>query len=486
MAPNLIGNIMNCRLMTLLVGIILLTACSREAGVEEMQQPETVPVKLSVNTRATNDPNSVNQDQTFSSLAIYLYSGDVNTVPEQAALVPSFPAAITREIPIQTRPGQKWLYVIANYAGKTFRKADGSLFTLSTTTTRQELESLTTESSSGFAPASLLMVGMQTFTVASGDNGRLLDLTLRRLQARVDVHVYKGVNFGANTVTLEYIKLRNQVRNSEVKFDYSATTPQMTTSPMFYEQNVSNTSALSSYANGTILQPANAKATFYSYQNLVTVFSPVQVTAPSLEIKLNSGGNGYTYKGYITDNNQTANKYSLLQNNVYQVLAVLDINSKITLNVNVLPWNQQDIGYKRPITADDFSFGPWGSSWGGTNAKTMNTNVGGLEDAVFQFQLKAPFGAAWTATLTNGLDFGFTPSTAGLSTQAVSSGFTNPGSASVIAVRASKRWTGDARDTEFYITVEGTEIPINPIIGTQRRYPGTDTRIKITQVASYN
>lgn len=61
----------------------------------------------------------------------------------------------------------------------------------------------------------------------------------------------------------------------------------------------------------------------------MTAFSPVQVTAPALEIRLNSGGNAYTYKGYITDNNQTINKYSLLQNNVYQVLAILDINSKI-------------------------------------------------------------------------------------------------------------------------------------------------------------
>ena len=116
----------------------------------------------------------------------------------------------------------------------------------------------------------------------------------------------------------------------------------------------------------------------------------------------------------------------------------------------------------------------------------MNTNVGGLEDAVFQFELKAPYGAAWSATLTNGLDFAFTPSTAGLASQAVSYGFANPGSPYVIAVRASKRWTGNARDTEFYISVEGNEIPINPMIGTQRRYPGTDTRIKITQVASYN
>lgn len=477
---------MNCRLIIILTGIFLLMSCAKESGLEEVQRPENISIKLAVNMQGVSDPNSVNQDQAFTSLAIYLFGNDANAAPEQAVLVPSFPAAIMREIPIETYPGQKWLYVVANYVGKTFRKADGSVFTLSTATTRQQLESLTTESSGGFDPVSLLMVGIQTFTVVSGDNGRRIDLILRRLQARVDVHVYKGVNFGSNTVTLEYIKFRNQVRNSEVKFDYSAATPQMTSSPMFYEQNVSNTSVLTSYVNGTVLQPANAKAIFYSYQNLVTAFSPVQVTAPSLEIKLNSGGNAYTYRGYITDNNQTVNKYSLLQNNVYQVLAILDINSKITINVNVLPWNQQNIEYERPITAGDFSFGPWGSSWGGTNAKTMNTNVGGLEDTVFQFELKAPYGAKWIATLTNGLDFAFTPSTAGLATPAVSYGFTNPGSPYVIAVRALKRWTGSARDTEFYITVEGNEIPINPVIGTQRRYPGTDTRIKITQVASYN
>lgn len=477
---------MNRRLINIWAGILLLAACSREAGLEEAQLPEYVPIKLAINTRAANDPNSMNQDQTFSSLAIYLFGSDVNAAPEQAALVPSFPAVMTREIPIETQPGDKWLYIVANYTGKTFKQANGSIFTLSTTTTRQQLDNLTTESSSGFSPASLLMVGRQALTIVSGDNGRQIDLQLRRLQARVDVHVYKGTNFGSNAVALEYIKLGNQVRNSEVKFDYSASTPQMPSSPMYYEQTVTNTSSLTPYINGTILRPGDAEAIFYSYQNLVTVFSPVQVTAPYLEIKLNSNSNTYTYKGYITDNNQTSNKYSLLQNNVYQVLALLDINSKITLNVNVLPWNQQNIEYERPVTSNDFVFSPWSNSWGGNNAKTMNTNAGGLEDAVFQFELKAPFGAAWTATLTNGLDFRFTTSTAGLSSPAVSSGFTNSGSPEFIAVRASKRWTGEARDTEFYITVEGNEIPINPVIGGQRRYPGTDTRIRITQVASYN
>lgn len=477
---------MNNRLIIILVSTLLLGSCTQESDTSDGFRTEDVLMNLYVNTMAVNDPASVNQDQSFSSLAIYLYNNDAAFTLEKSALLPTFSPITSKDIPVQVKAGTKILYLIANYSGKTFKLSNGTTLTLSTTTTKQQLDDIITESNVGLLPGSLLMVAKQQMTIAPADNGSSIGIALRRLQARVDVHVYKGLNFGSNVVTLESITLHNQVLNSEVKFDYNVNTAQMLTSPIFNAQLVSNNSVLFSYVNGTVLQPLNSQAIFYSYQNLVTVFSPLQVTAPYLEIKIKSNGTGYTYKGYITDNNQTSNKYSLLQNNVYQILAVLDVDSKIVLNVNVLPWNQTNIEYEKPITANDFSFGAWGTSWGGLNGKTMNTNVGGLEDAVFQFELKAPIGAAWSATLTNGLDFGFTSSTAGTTTPTVSGGFTSIGSPYLIAVRASKRWTGDSRDTEFYITVEGNEIPINPVIGTQRKYEGTDTRIKIKQVASYN
>lgn len=477
---------MKNRLIILLSSTLIWGACTQETVNEDTFQPESVSVNLSVSTLAVNDPISIDQDQSFGSLAIYLYNNDASFTLERSALLPSFTPITSKDIPLQTQVGTKILYLVANYAGKTLKLNNGSALTLTTTTSKQDLDNIMAESSGGFSPTSLLMVGKQTITIAPGDNGRIVNVMLRRLQARVDVHVFKGVNFGSNVVTLESITLHNQVLNSEVKFDYAVNGAQMLTSPMFSTQLVSNNSVLSPYVNGTVLQPVNAKANFYSYQNLVTVLSPLQVTAPYLEIKLNSNGVGQTYIGYLTDANQTTYKYSLLQNNVYQILAVLDVDSKIVLNITVLPWNETNIEYERPITANDFSFGAWGTSWGGLNGKTMNTNVGGLEDAVFQFELKAPIGASWTATLTNGLDFGFTSSTAGTTTSTVSSGFTSIGAPYLIAVRASKRWTGVSRDTEFYVTVEGNEIPINPMIGTQRRYEGTDTRIKIKQVASYN
>lgn len=477
---------MKYRLIILLLSILLLGACNQEAVIDDGAQTDNVSVNISVSTLAVNDPASINQDQSFGSLAIYLYNNDASFTLERSVLLSSFAPITTKDIPLKTQIGTKILYLIANYTGKTLKLSNGNSLTLTANTSKQDLDNLVTESSGGFSPASLLMVGKQTITIASTDNGKITNALLRRLQARVDIHVFKGTNFASNNVTLESVTLHNQVLNSEVKFDYTVNTAQMLTSPMFNAQSIANSDALSTYINGTILQPINAKAHFYSYQNLVTVFSPLQMTAPYLEVKVNSNGVGYTYTGYLTDNNQTTNKYSLLQNNVYQVLAVLDVAPKMTLNLTVLPWNQTNIEYERPITANDFSFGAWGTSWGGLNGKTMNTNVGGLEDAVFQFELKAPVGAAWTATLTNGLDFTFTSSTAGTTTPTVSSGFTKVGVPALIAVRAAKRWTGSSRDTEFYITVEGNEIPINPVIGTQRLYEGTDKRIKIKQVASYN
>lgn len=473
------------RLIIILTGALLLGSCQQRVESDSGLGSRTLSLNLSVSTMAINDPSAIDQDNTFSSLAIYLFDNDAASTLEQSLLLPSFSSIGSKEIPVKGREGIKILYVIANYVGKTFKLTDGSTLTLSSATTRQQLDNIITESSAGFTPDALLMVGKQTVVMTAANNGALIDVALRRLQARVDVHIFKGANLLSSIVTLESVTLYHQVLNSEVKFDYTIQSAQMLTSPIFNNQTISNSFVLLPFVAG-ILHPTDAKARFYTYQNLAT--SPAQVSAPYLEIKLSIAGllGVRTYKGYLTDDNQTTNKYSLLQNNVYQITATLDIDSKIIINTTVLPWDKTNIEYERPITADDFSFGAWGTSWGGINGKTMNTNVGTLEDAVFEFELKAPVGAAWTASLTNGLDFSFASSTSSTTTATVSSGFTAIGSPYLIAVRANKRWTGESRDTEFYITVQGKEIPINPIVGLARKYEGSETRIKIKQVASYN
>lgn len=476
---------MKNRFIILLLTVIIVGACTKkESGGEDIEQG-VVSMNLLVSSAVSDDPMSINQDQTFSSLAIYVFNTDATFSLYESVLLPSFSPIKIKDIPVKSVSGNKILYLIANYQGKTFKTSNGNSFSLTASTTKQQLDNLITESVSGFNSGSLLMVGKRMLEIIPENNGATFSVALHRLQSRIDVHLYKGANFGSNTLTLKSVTFHNQVLNSKIDFDYAINTPQMLNSPMFMEQTVVSNAEILPYT-GTALLPINSQAIFYSFQNLVYNSSPLQSTAPYLEIVASSNGADYTYRGYITDNNQTANKYSLLQNNLYQITGILDVDSKIALNLSVLPWGKTNIEYERPITSNDFSFGAWGTSWGGLNGKTMNTNIGGLEDAVFQFELKAPIGAAWTATLTNGLDFAFTSSTAGTAVNAVSKGYANVGTQYLIAVRASKRWTGASRDTELYITVEGREININPIVGSQRIYQGSDTRIKIRQITSYN
>lgn len=201
---------MKNRLITLLLSTLIWGACIQETVNDGTFQSERVSVKLSINTLAANDPMSVNQDQTFGSLAIYLYNNDASFTLEKSALLPSFASISSKDIPLQTQVGTKILYLVANYAGKTLRSSNGSILTLSTTTSKQELDNMITESSTGVSPASLLMVGKQAITIAPGDNGKIVNVALRRLQARIDVHVFKGVNFGSNVVTLESVTLQDR------------------------------------------------------------------------------------------------------------------------------------------------------------------------------------------------------------------------------------------------------------------------------------
>ena len=476
---------MKYRLSILFLSALLLSACIKEGGWVDISTTKSIGVVLSINTLAANDPVSVDQDQTFGSLAIYLFNNDATFSTDKVMLLNSFSSVNAMDIPIVSIPGAKVMYLIANYTGKTFKLTDGTPIALGATTTKQQLDDIITEIATGFSPNALLMLGKKEITITPADDGALFNVLLRRMQARIDLHVYKGPNFGTNTIELVSVKLNNQILNSDVDFDYTVNTPQMLASPMYNSQVIANVVPLLPYVAGTVLDPSSTDARFYSYQNLVTIQSPIQTTTPNLELTIHVNGVPETYKGYFTDNNQLTNKYSLLQNNVYQILAILDTDSKIVLDINVIPWNQKDIEHNRPITSDDFEFGAWGTSVGGINGQVMHSNIGEIKDAVFEFELKAPIGAAWTATLTNGLDFAFASSTTGTGIPTVSQGVTDIGSPSIIAVRGLKRWSGVSRETEFYITVNGNEVPINPIIGADRLYEGTDTRIKIKQVASF-
>lgn len=474
--------------------LLAFSGCTQE---EESPETTSPTLNISVSTRSTQDPMAINNDNTFQSLAVYIFNNTdpIGGISEQFTLVPALSPnnQTTWNQSFHVSTGTKTIYVIANYAGTTLLNPDGSTLTLSSTTSRAQLNAATAQNNTGFTPASLVMVGQQAATVNTANMNASVTIPVSHLQARVDVHVFKGPNIGAGTVTLQSVTLNNQVLNSTIAYTYNPATAQMPATPLLNNQTIASTATIAPYVQGTTITPANAHALFYSFQNLVPNATPLPSSAPSITITALMNGVQHTYTGVLTDASLPAYPYCLLQNQVYQVTAVIDLKAQLSLSLSVLPWNETSINYNRPITSSDFSFGPWGTCWGGTNAKTMNTNVGGIEDAAFSFTLNAPAGAQWTATLTNGLDFSFVPSALSVllngaisPNTGVSKGTTRSGIPYLIAVRALKPWVGNILSTQLYITVEGQEIPINPVVGSGFKYPGTATRITIMQVASYN
>ncbi|WP_148335697.1 hypothetical protein [Bacteroides neonati] len=473
-------------LLSAVLVILGFSSCSDEPELAKSDAP--IHVNLGISTRSTSpDPASQGSDDTFKSLAVFVYNAAdvVGAPPEKQFLSTSFvPAdlnAWSYSFQFEAQ-GTRIFYVIANYDGSVLKRTDGTVVTLSPTTPRNVLDDLVVENASGFISNQLLMVGKQEITLTTADRDVSISIPLRRLQARIDVYVTRAPNLENTLLTVQSVQLIGQVLNSEVKFTYDPVTASMLASPNLATPTVVAASDdVPVYDPGATLDAASAKAIFYSYQNLVSPITTIQ-----LKVNVLIGSTPHTYTATLASPTSTPPKQSLMQNTVYKVVAILNQEVDIKLNLTPQPWDKSDINYRRPITTSDFTFGAWGTSWGGLNAKTMNTNIGGLEDAAFSFELKAPEGANWVATLTNGLEFEFASTTSGINVTGVTSGVARAGIPYLIVVRASKRWVGLTHDTELYVTVEGVEIPINPVEGSGFHYPGTATRIKITQVASYN
>lgn len=441
-------------------------------------------IGITVSTRAATDNMGWAGDNKFITLAIYIFDNTTGVL-EASQLSTDLPND-TKSFSYKVATGTKSVYVIGNYEDKVLKRTDNSPITINESTTKSQLDDMIVESFSDFAPESLLMIGKEIVSLTPTDHNKNVNIAMHHLQARIDVHLFKGEKIASKDVVIESITLHNQILNSEVEF--GASTPIMLPYPSYANRatSFSPSQPLTTLPLTPSITPDNAMAIFYSYQNLLSTPGVTTASTARLEVVAKIDGQPFTFNSFITDNSQTLNKYDLRQNNIYAITGILDIDPKINLNLIVLPWNISNISIDRPITTDDFIFAPVALNWGGDNGKVVYTNSANVEDAAFTFELKAPEGASWRATLTNGLHFAFAPTTSGVATNCVSSGYTRPDIPYTIAVKAISRWVGVLRDTEFYITVEGREIDINPLVGGLRKYEGTDTRIIIKQVASKN
>lgn len=434
-----------------------------------------------IRTTPKEEKLTLGGDDSFSSLALYIFN-KADQRCEYSELIPEFTPQRLKELSrsVNVSPQTKIIYAIANYndPDKTFSTPVTSALTL------EQLENLTV-SGSVFSGNSILMVGKKEVPINS--EYVVAEIPMQRLAARLDIYMFKNQELAQSTVTVTSVEFRNQVLTTYGN-------PDRVTMPADAKmQNVT----VPITENGTLqpmpsdlseIIPANAKASFYTYRNMVPDGKP-DANTPYIRITALFDGISYTYRGYLTDQGQTTNKYSLLHNTVYRVMAMLDHpDNQLVIQTTPYPWSvvSSEIGHE--VTEGDYRLQPFnGNDTGATTGVVQFPYIWEGEArnetsyADYSFSLTAPAGAVWTATLTNGLDFTFGTAGSVAGTPAVSKGIARD-AAYEIKIGAAKPWNGTAKRTLFYITVDGVKLKINPFQNGTRPFPGdNDTDILISQ-----
>lgn len=462
-----------------------LVSCSSTDSITPDEEIEK-DASLNFEVRAgAADPLVKGGDGGFSSLALFIFNKTTG-YREYSELIPNFTPAVLQELSrtVNVSGQTKIIYAIANYndPAKTFSTPITAQLTMA------QIEALTVSNPTGFTDTNILMIGKQEVVINSPYV--TVELPMERLVARLDVYMYKSADAASNLVEVTSIELDNQVLNSRCQYQNTVMISPVTKTNVLRTITANTTLATPPTDLSTVI-PANAHTSFYSYQNIAaSSTTPNDAITPFLKVVVKTNGISHTYKGYITDNGQTTNKYSLMRNNVYRVMAVIGkLTNEITIKTTIYPWSNTTSQIGHGVKDTDYVLAPFnGNNAGATTGIVQfpymlnGVGINGTSYASYSFKLTAPLGAVWTATLTNGLDFSFnsTGTTAGKT--AVSTGIARTDEYE-IKVGALKSWGGTNRTTFMYITIDGIKLKINPIVtGTTRKFPGTnDTDILITQ-----
>lgn len=463
--------------LQLFVMTLLLYSCSENETPLSDTTDNQARLSFLIKTNSANAALINGDEGSFSSLALYIFN-KADGRCEYSELIPEFTPQKLQEFSRSTNvsPQTKVIYAIANY-----NDPDKKFSTpLTTELTLQQLEDLTV-SGSIFSDNNLLMVGKKEIAINS--EYVVAEVPMERLVARVDIYMFKNQELEKANVAVTSIDFINQVLNTNCSLETSMPAPVSLRNSSQVFLGGSPLQLMPSDLSGIV--PKNAHASFYTYRNIVPDGTP-DVNTSYLLVKATFDGVSHTYKAYLTDNGQTNHKYSLLHNTVYRVIAMLEHpDNQLIIKTVPYPWDVTSSEIGQAITDSDYLLQPSNGNDAGATTGIVQfpyisngTTHNETSYASYSFNLKAPAGALWTATLTNGLDFTF--DTNGV--QAVSQGIAR-NEAYTIKIGATKRWTGTPKSTYFYITVGSVKLKINPKQSDgARQFPGdNDTDILIRQ-----
>jgi len=460
----------------------LLTSCSQN---DDPDGDDDANLNLFIKTTAASDNLAKDGDDSFMSLAIYIFN-KADGYREYSELIPEFTPQALQEFSrsVNVSKQTKIIYAVANYNDpqKTYNTPIAENLTM------QQLDALTVVDT-GFSGDKILMIGKKEVNIDS--ESVIAEVPMERLVARLDIYLFKNQKLANSQLIVSSVEFNNQVLNTNGAYQNTTMlSPIITNREMgvLTENNTLTTMP----DDASVIVPDNANISFYTYQNIPASSTPDDAISPFIRIKVNINGVDYTYKGYLTDEGQV-NKYRLNRNTVYTVVAMLDQpDDQLILNVQATPWTVTGSQTGGTISDSDYSLDAYnGNDQGATTGTVQFPYVdanGATQNqtsyASYSFKLTGPIGKVWTATISNGLDFEFGTEGSTSNTLAVSRGIARS-EPYEIRVGAQDYWGGEEKKTYMYIIADGQKLKINPVQSNgQRKFPGnSDTDVLITQTS---
>lgn len=384
------------------------TSCQQDEGAA-MANLEEITIHLATSTRAGEaDPLMRDNDDRFGDLATYIFDKDGGFIGLRKEPVPAVDADNNGNNRFATSftclSNAAELFCIANYSAHP--GLDGLL---QKGMTKSQVEALIAQTDR-LTPTGLLMVGkaeikfQQDITVSESVN---VEVVLKRLAARVDVHAFKESGWNAEVKIVD-ITFTGGVRNSTLA--YTEGTVGLPGTPAYDEARTLSGESMGDKATLKAFEGQEIETfwkndnyrngSFYTYR---TSQPRTSEHAARLDITIRIDGSvTKTYSAVVANANDNAD-VTLDAGNVYQVKALLKKNG-LTILTSVAPWDDAPV-YDLEFDAPNYT-NPLLPMNGGTDTPYprptvyYNPDESSDEGSIsFMFHIEGPKEQKWTPTL---------------------------------------------------------------------------------------
>lgn len=414
------------------VGIIaLFSACSKP---KEEPKSETALLSLSLNGITTRAGALFADESLISRVRIYVFNGEYI---DAMKLYNANDEAFKNPFSITTSTGSKQVYVVAN-------EPDDMSATLASVKTLTELKAVVTPKKETLLSAPLMMTGNSPTIVqkSTGSSRTQVTVSLVRLATKISLKVIKGAQAESENIpiTIKSVKVYNIPSQSSLLPDKEIT-------PASYFQSTKTVEKTLTTAGVEVWSSTDP---LYLYENRKSNVSNKDV-ATYLEIEALYNNVTTTYIAYVngTDKIKTL-PFNTQRNYHYKLTATINGIGKfdgLTLNTEVLPWKVLPSTWKFNWIYEIYPYKEMGA-----HTFTLNEPSDYVD---LDFRLENPVDATWKAHLSNPLDFEFV-----LSGEFVDGGQEDDTKTYKIRIKPKNPRGDEDRTTEFYITVNGREVPL--------------------------